>query len=133
MSVAASSSSICGAAAQPVAAPPLPPPPIPSLINPSLINPVGALGGGGSDIGKKSVIVEWPRIVLALSRKEKEEDFLIFKGAAKLSQRPKKRLKVIEKTLLVSLLLPPRTKFIIHTNYIVYDRSIHSSIALISR
>ncbi|KAH7286066.1 hypothetical protein KP509_33G057100 [Ceratopteris richardii] len=42
---------------------------------------------------------EWPRITLVLTRKEKEEDFLVFKGA-KLPQRPKKRLKVVEKALL---------------------------------
>ncbi|KAH7404639.1 hypothetical protein KP509_15G036000 [Ceratopteris richardii] len=42
---------------------------------------------------------EWPRIVLTLTRKEKEEDFLVFKGS-KLPQRPKKRLKVVEKALL---------------------------------
>eukprot|EP00250_Pteridium_aquilinum_P006957 c16774_g2_i1 orf=529-1608(-) len=43
--------------------------------------------------------VEWPRIAIALTRKEKEEDFLVFKGS-KLSQRPKKRPKVVEKALL---------------------------------
>lgn len=42
--------------------------------------------------------LEWPRIIIALSRKEKEDDFLIFKGT-KLPQRPKKRPKVVEKAL----------------------------------
>lgn len=43
--------------------------------------------------------VEWPRIAITLTRKEKEEDFLALKGS-KLPQRPKKRLKVVEKALL---------------------------------
>lgn len=42
--------------------------------------------------------LEWPRILISLSRKEKEEDFLILKGT-KLPQRPKKRPKVVEKAL----------------------------------
>ncbi|MCO5596473.1 hypothetical protein L7F22_050536 [Adiantum nelumboides] len=43
-------------------------------------------------------ILEWPRIVLSLTRKEKEDDFLVFKGS-KLPQRPKKRPKIIERAL----------------------------------
>ena len=43
---------------------------------------------------------EWPRIILVLNRKEKEDDFLLFKGN-KPPQRPKKRPKVVEKALLV--------------------------------
>jgi hypothetical protein len=46
--------------------------------------------------------MEWPRIVLGLTRREKEDDFLAMKGTSKLPQRPKKRLKVIEKALHVS-------------------------------
>ncbi|KAH7437183.1 hypothetical protein KP509_05G060000 [Ceratopteris richardii] len=42
--------------------------------------------------------LEWPRIFLGLSRKEKEDDFLIFKGT-KLPQRPKRRPKVAERAL----------------------------------
>lgn len=42
--------------------------------------------------------LEWPRIVIALTRKEKEDDFFILKGT-KLPQRPKKRPKVVEKVL----------------------------------
>lgn len=42
--------------------------------------------------------LEWPRILIGLSRKEKEDDFLVFKGT-KLPQRPKKRPKVVERTL----------------------------------
>ncbi|XP_022573822.1 uncharacterized protein LOC111215040 isoform X2 [Brassica napus] len=41
---------------------------------------------------------EWPRIYIALSRKEKEEDFLVMKGT-KLSHRPRKRAKNIDKSL----------------------------------
>ncbi|XP_073007281.1 uncharacterized protein [Typha latifolia] len=42
--------------------------------------------------------LEWPRIYISLSRKEKEEDFLAMKGT-KIPQRPKKRAKNIDKTL----------------------------------
>lgn len=45
-------------------------------------------------------LFELPRIYLSLSRKEKEDDFLIMKGT-KLSQRPKKRPKNIDRTLQV--------------------------------
>ncbi|EEF29672.1 conserved hypothetical protein [Ricinus communis] len=43
-------------------------------------------------------VIEWPRILIALSRKEKEDDFFAMKGT-KLPQRPKKRAKNIDKTL----------------------------------
>eukprot|EP00250_Pteridium_aquilinum_P013768 c21562_g1_i2 orf=1573-2715(-) len=43
--------------------------------------------------------LEWPRIVIALTRKQKEDDFLVLKGT-KLPQRPKKRPKAVEKALL---------------------------------
>ena len=49
-------------------------------------------------------VVEWPRIQIALSRKEKEDDFLVMKGT-KLPQRPKKRAKNVERALQVHLLL----------------------------
>ncbi|CAN1225873.1 hypothetical protein LINGRAPRIM_LOCUS1027 [Linum grandiflorum] len=42
--------------------------------------------------------VEWPRIFLSLSRKEKEDDFLAMKGT-KLPQRPKKRAKNVDRGL----------------------------------
>eukprot|EP00252_Welwitschia_mirabilis_P018118 TRINITY_DN40315_c0_g1_i1.p1 TRINITY_DN40315_c0_g1~~TRINITY_DN40315_c0_g1_i1.p1 ORF type:complete len:335 (+),score=66.11 TRINITY_DN40315_c0_g1_i1:180-1184(+) len=41
---------------------------------------------------------DWPKINLTLSRKEKEEDFLIMKGT-KLPHRPKKRPKNVERIL----------------------------------
>ncbi|CAL1402609.1 unnamed protein product [Linum trigynum] len=43
-------------------------------------------------------VVEWPRIFLSLSRKEKEDDFLVMKGT-KLPQRPKKRAKNVDRGL----------------------------------
>ncbi|WOL14586.1 hypothetical protein Cni_G23366 [Canna indica] len=42
--------------------------------------------------------LEWPKICISLSRKEKEDDFLAMKGT-KLPQRPKKRAKNIDKSL----------------------------------
>ena len=47
--------------------------------------------------------VVWPRLFIALSNKEKEEDFMAMKGC-KPPQRPKKRAKLIQRTLLVSQL-----------------------------
>ncbi|KAB2631728.1 hypothetical protein D8674_009247 [Pyrus ussuriensis x Pyrus communis] len=43
----------------------------------------------------------WPKLYVSLSSKEKEEDFLAMKGC-KLPQRPKKRAKLIQRSLLVS-------------------------------
>ncbi|KAL6839830.1 hypothetical protein ACP4OV_029640 [Aristida adscensionis] len=45
----------------------------------------------------------WPNFTIALTNKEKEEDFLLFKGS-RLPHRPKKRAKVIQKT--VNLVCP---------------------------
>ncbi|KAF3516623.1 hypothetical protein DY000_02060652 [Brassica cretica] len=42
----------------------------------------------------------WPKLFKNLSNKEKEEDFLAMKGC-KLPQRPKKRAKLVQKTLLL--------------------------------
>lgn len=42
----------------------------------------------------------WPKLYVALSSKEKEEDFMAMKGC-KLPQRPRKRAKVIQRTLLL--------------------------------
>lgn len=47
---------------------------------------------------KKGVV--WPKLFLSLSNKEKEEDFMAMKGC-KPPQRPKKRAKFIQKTLLL--------------------------------
>ncbi|KAJ7009413.1 hypothetical protein NC653_000176 [Populus alba x Populus x berolinensis] len=45
--------------------------------------------------------VVWPRLFIALSNKEKEEDFMAMKGC-KPPQRPKKRAKLIQRTLLLA-------------------------------
>uniref|UniRef100_A0A2P2L6H3 Uncharacterized protein MANES_09G140800 n=2 Tax=Rhizophora mucronata TaxID=61149 RepID=A0A2P2L6H3_RHIMU len=42
----------------------------------------------------------WPKLYITLSSKEKEEDFMAMKGC-KLPQRPKKRAKVIQRSLLL--------------------------------
>ncbi|KAG5040282.1 hypothetical protein JHK85_012758 [Glycine max] len=43
-------------------------------------------------------VIQWPRIYIALSRKDKEDDFLVMKGT-KIPQRPKKRAKNVDKIL----------------------------------
>lgn len=53
-------------------------------------------GNNGEDRG-----LVWPKLYITLSSKEKEEDFLAMKGC-KLPQRPKKRAKLIQRSLLVS-------------------------------
>jgi hypothetical protein len=50
----------------------------------------------GSSSGSEGSI--WPKFAIALTNREKEEDFLVFKGS-KLPQRPKKRAKVIQRTV----------------------------------
>ncbi|KAJ7004463.1 hypothetical protein NC653_009352 [Populus alba x Populus x berolinensis] len=57
--------------------------------------PVVASGG---EKANNNEVIEWPRIYIALSRKEKEDDFFAMKGT-KLPQRPKKRAKNIDKAL----------------------------------
>nr|GMD72834.1 uncharacterized protein LOC109148846 [Ipomoea batatas] len=47
---------------------------------------------------KKKVV--WPKLLVTLSSKEKEEDFMAMKGC-KLPQRPKKRAKLIQRTILL--------------------------------
>ncbi|CAL5435730.1 unnamed protein product [Camellia sinensis] len=56
-------------------------------------------GGGTSSGGSDAIPAVWPpKFVIALTNKEKEEDFIAFKGS-KLPQRPKKRAKFIQRTL----------------------------------
>ncbi|KAL5558750.1 hypothetical protein UlMin_034961 [Ulmus minor] len=56
----------------------------------------GSSSGSGEAAGALPV---WPpKFVIALTNKEKEEDFIAFKGS-KLPQRPKKRAKFIQRTL----------------------------------
>ncbi|GMH08237.1 hypothetical protein Nepgr_010077 [Nepenthes gracilis] len=66
-------------------------------------------GGGGDENGKSNTEAGggeekgstiWPKLYITLSSKEKEEDFLAMKGC-KLPQRPKKRAKFIQRTLLL--------------------------------
>lgn len=54
--------------------------------------------GGGIEINAAKIELDWPKILISLSRKEKEDDFLILKGT-KLPQRPKRRPKAVEKAL----------------------------------
>ncbi|XP_057437714.1 uncharacterized protein LOC130729881 [Lotus japonicus] len=54
---------------------------------------------GDVNIGEEKAFV-WPKLYITLSSKEKEEDFLAMKGC-KLPQRPKKRAKIIQRTLLL--------------------------------
>ncbi|XP_024983422.1 uncharacterized protein LOC112519501 [Cynara cardunculus var. scolymus] len=52
------------------------------------------------DAKKESKRAVWPKLFTTLSSKEKEEDFMAMKGC-KLPQRPKKRAKMIQRTLLL--------------------------------
>ncbi|XP_068648321.1 uncharacterized protein [Aristolochia californica] len=52
--------------------------------------------GTGSSSGSEATV--WPKFTIALTNKEKEEDFWAIKGS-KLPQRPKKRSKFIQRTL----------------------------------
>lgn len=59
-------------------------------------------GGGGSSSGSDAIPMVWPpKFVIGLTNKEKEEDFMAIKGS-KLPQRPKKRAKLVQRTLNVS-------------------------------
>ncbi|KAJ7966460.1 DUF1639 family protein [Quillaja saponaria] len=56
-------------------------------------------GGSSSGSGDAAPPMVWPpKFVIALTNKEKEEDFMAIKGS-KLPQRPKKRAKFIQRTL----------------------------------
>ncbi|CAK9158846.1 unnamed protein product [Ilex paraguariensis] len=56
--------------------------------------------GGGGQGGDENRALVWPKLYIALSSKEKEEDFMAMKGC-KPPQRPKKRAKIIQRTLLL--------------------------------
>lgn len=56
--------------------------------------------GGDQEHQNSSKSLVCPRLSISLSIKEKEEDFMAMKGC-KLPQRPKKRAKVIQRTLLL--------------------------------
>ncbi|XP_038700343.1 putative uncharacterized protein DDB_G0279653 isoform X2 [Tripterygium wilfordii] len=56
-------------------------------------------GGSSSGSGEAAAPPAWPpKLLIALTNKEKEEDFIAFKGS-KLPQRPKKRAKFIQRSL----------------------------------
>ncbi|KAA8516269.1 hypothetical protein F0562_016562 [Nyssa sinensis] len=59
---------------------------------------VSADGGGGGGDENRGLV--WPKLYITLSSKEKEEDFMAMKGC-KLPQRPKKRAKIIQRSLLL--------------------------------
>ncbi|KAK6140881.1 hypothetical protein DH2020_025375 [Rehmannia glutinosa] len=59
----------------------------------------GRKGTGSSSGSGDAIAAMWPpKFVIALTNKEKEEDFMAIKGS-KLPQRPKKRAKFIQRTL----------------------------------
>ncbi|EPS59705.1 hypothetical protein M569_15101, partial [Genlisea aurea] len=58
----------------------------------------GQQKSGPSSGGNNNNNVWLPKFVIALTNKEKEEDFLAIKGS-KLPLRPKKRAKLIQRTL----------------------------------
>lgn len=68
------------------------------------VQEAGATTNTGSIIGGEKLnvveVIEWPKIYISLSRKEKEDDFLAMKGT-KLPHRPKKRAKNIDRALQV--------------------------------
>ncbi|CAK9146142.1 unnamed protein product [Ilex paraguariensis] len=57
----------------------------------------GGRGQGGDD--NRALV--WPKLYIGCSSKEKEEDFMAMKGC-KPPQRPKKKVKIIQRTLFVS-------------------------------
>ncbi|KAF3590141.1 hypothetical protein F2Q69_00032457 [Brassica cretica] len=60
----------------------------------------GVVDTNGEDSNSKGEESMWPKLFVTLSSKEKEEDFLAMKGC-KPSHRPKKRAKLIQKSLLL--------------------------------
>lgn len=60
----------------------------------------GSSSGSGEALAPPQTVVPvWPpKFVIALTNKEKEEDFMAIKGS-KLPQRPKKRAKIIQRTI----------------------------------
>ncbi|PWA79194.1 hypothetical protein CTI12_AA207520 [Artemisia annua] len=59
------------------------------------------ISDGGMVVGESSKQEHvWPKLYIALTSKEKEEDFMAMKGC-KPSHRPKKRAKMIQRTILL--------------------------------
>ncbi|KAK5771741.1 hypothetical protein PVK06_047983 [Gossypium arboreum] len=67
----------------------------------SLIDENGKVVVDSSSNGDDKKRVVWPKLYMTLSSKEKEEDFMAMKGC-KPPQRPRKRAKIIQRSLLVS-------------------------------
>ena len=72
----------------------------------------GSSSGSGEPTAPPQALPVWPpKFVIALTNKEKEEDFMAIKGS-KLPQRPKKRAKIIQRTINVSKTpIPPSLLF----------------------
>jgi len=77
-------------------------------------------GKGTCDVinGEEKALV-WPKLYITLSSKEKEEDFLAMKGC-KLPQRPKKRAKIIQRSLLVSFFLLKKMIFMLFLLWLIW-------------
>lgn len=61
-------------------------------------SPEKVAGDNGGEENRGGTV--WPKIYITLSTKEKEDDFMAMKGC-KLPHRPKKRAKIIQRTLLL--------------------------------
>ncbi|MFQ6669779.1 hypothetical protein Gotur_034895 [Gossypium turneri] len=70
----------------------------------SLIDENGKVVVDSSSNGDDKKRVVWPKLYITLSSKEKEEDFMAMKGC-KPPQRPRKRAKIIQRSLLSELVL----------------------------
>ncbi|MBA0873319.1 hypothetical protein Goshw_000786 [Gossypium schwendimanii] len=66
----------------------------------SLIDENGKVVVDSSSTGDDKKRVVWPKLYITLSSKEKEEDFMAMKGC-KPPQRPRKRAKIIQRSLLL--------------------------------
>lgn len=83
----------------------------PQVLSPEKEDRYYATRASGFDDGVGKILTDgfdekafvWPKFFISLSCKEKEEDFMAMKGC-KLPQRPKKRSKLIQKSIHVSLL-----------------------------
>ncbi|XP_015899373.1 uncharacterized protein LOC107432699 [Ziziphus jujuba] len=60
----------------------------------------GKVSGDGHNNNREDRGLVWPKLYITLSSKEKEEDFMAMKGC-KLPQRPKKRAKTVQRSLLL--------------------------------
>lgn len=65
----------------------------------AMVDEIGKVSVESSNGGEGKGVI-WPKLYITLSSKEKEEDFMAMKGC-KPPQRPKKRAKVIQRSLLL--------------------------------